>query len=241
VNVNRNVVVRSVNYDNIKAYNSVHRDVTFENRARIESRNEPFRAGQPSQTPNKRVDGRGNGRGNHFGARSQPSFQTQPQQPQGSSNTGLEHTNQAASNVEPSRPQPPNERMDGREDRRGNQFGAHRQPSVQTQPQQPQGSSHTGLEHTNQAASNVEPSRPQPPNERMNAREDGARNQPSARPEQTTRILPQPSTQGAPSAATATRPSTEDHPRARQKGQQQQQKHGEGAGSKGQDNGGGKN
>ncbi len=63
VNVNRNVVDHHVDYGNVERYNSVHRDVTYENRARIESdrtRNEPPRAGeQPQPRPvNERVEER---------------------------------------------------------------------------------------------------------------------------------------------------------------------------------------
>ena len=61
VNMNRKVVDRHVDYDNVKRYNSVHRDVDYENRARMEAarvRNEPRRVGQQPQpdAANERMD-----------------------------------------------------------------------------------------------------------------------------------------------------------------------------------------
>ena len=139
VNVNRNVVDHHVDYGNVERYNSVHRDVTYENRARIESdrtRNEPPRAGeQPQPRPvNERVDDRGNdrgnepgargndkgnGRGNDFGARNQPSArpeqptQTAPQPtPQRPNDASFGRANQVPPNVQQPRPQPANDKRE---------------------------------------------------------------------------------------------------------------------------------
>jgi len=89
VNVNRNVVDRHVDYENVKRYGSVHRDVGYENRERFESnrvRNEPPRGSeQPQLQP---VNERVNDREDERGIRNQPPFRGQPPQPQEPRNTG---------------------------------------------------------------------------------------------------------------------------------------------------------
>ncbi len=194
VNVNRNVVDHHVDYRNVERYNSVHRDVTYENRARIESnrtRNEPPHASeQPQPRPvNERVDDRGNdrgnGKGNDFGARNQPS--ARPEQPaqtasqptsQRPDEKSFGRANQVPPNVQQPQPQPANERAN-EGNGRGNDFGARNQPSArpeqpaQTAPQPapqrpPQSPNEKSFGRANQVPPNVQQPRPQPANERVN-------------------------------------------------------------------------
>ena len=165
VTVNRNVVDRHVDYDNVQRYNSVHHDVTYENRERIEAsrvRNEPRRFGQqPQPQPaNERVDDR-----DERGSRTEHP-----------DNARFERPNQAAPNAEQPRPQPANERVDSRDDR-----GFRSQPSSQGQPAAPQHPNNASFERPNQAPPNAEQPRPQPANERVDSRDDrGFRSQPSS-------------------------------------------------------------
>jgi Protein of unknown function (DUF3300) len=163
VNVNRNVVDRHVDYDNVQRYNSVHHDVTYENRERIEAsrvRNEPRRFGQQPQPANERADDRDD-RG----------FRTEHP-----NNARFERPNQAAPNAEQPRPQPANERVDDRDDR-----GFRNQSSPQAQPAGPEHPDNARFERPNQAAPNAEQPRPQPANERVDDRDDrGFRGQPSS-------------------------------------------------------------
>ncbi len=168
VNVNRNVVARHVDYDNVKRYNSVHRDVTYENRARIEGtrvRNEPPRVGQqPRPEPaNERVDDRENDRNFHT---------------EHPDNARFERPNQAPPNAEQPQSQPANVRVDDRENDRG--FSG--QPSSQGQPAAPQHANNASFERPNQAPPNSEQPQPQPANVRVDDRgnDRGFRGQPSS-------------------------------------------------------------
>ena len=174
VNVNRNVVDRHVDYDNVKRYNSVHRDVTYENRARIEAtrvRNEPPRASQQPrpQPANERVNDR-----DDRGFRNQPPVQGQPARPERPDNARFERPSQTPPNTEQPRPQPANERVNDRDDR-----GFRNQPPVQGQPARPERPDNARFERPSQTPPNTEQPRPQPANERVNDRDDrGFRNQP---------------------------------------------------------------
>lgn len=172
VRVNQSVVERHVDYDNVKRYNTVHHDITYENRARIEAtrvRNEPPRVGQQPrpQPASERV----NDRDDH-GVRNQPA---RPEHPD---NARFERPNQTPPKVEQPRPrpQPANERVNDKDDRsfRG-------QPSSQGQPAETQRPNNARFERPNQTPPNAEQSRPQPANERVNNRDDrGFRGQPPA-------------------------------------------------------------
>ncbi|HYL61981.1 MAG TPA: DUF3300 domain-containing protein [Candidatus Methylomirabilis sp.] len=167
VNVNRNVVDRHVDYDNVQRYNSVHREVTYENRARIEGarvRNEPPRVGQqPRPEPaNERVDDRDD-RGFH------------PEHPD---NARFERPNQTPPNAEQPQPQPANERVDHSE----NDHGFRGQPSSQGQPAAPQYPNNASFERPNRVPPNAEQPQHQPANERVDDSENdhGFRGQPSS-------------------------------------------------------------
>ncbi len=204
VNVNRNVVDRHVDYHNVQRYNSVHHDVTYENRERIEAtrvRNEPRRVGQQPrpQPANEKV----NDRENDHGFRNEHP-----------DNTRFEHPNQAPHNAEQPRPQPANEKVNDRE----NDHGFRGQPSSQGRPAAPQHPDNTRLERPNQAPPTEESPQTRPTGERMNDRENdrNIRNQPSATP--AARTAPQPN-QAAPTAHGA-------HPAAENQPKVQQQQHG---------------
>jgi hypothetical protein len=215
VNVNRNVVDRHVDYDNVRRYNSVHHDVTYENRERIEAtrvRNEPRRVGQqPQPQPaNERVNDR-----DDRGFRNQSSPQAQPAGPEHPDNARFERPNQAPTSTEQPRSQPANEKVNDRDDR-----GFRGQPSSQGQPAAPQHPNNASFERPNQAPPTAASPRPRPTGERMNDRENdrNIRNQPSATP--AARAAPQPN-QAAP-AAHAAHPAAENQPKV----QQQQREHG---------------
>jgi Protein of unknown function (DUF3300) len=245
VNVNRNVLVRQVNYENVNRNNSVHRDVNFDNRARIESdraRNEQWRANQ-RQPSNDGVNERGNGNGNQFGVRKQPSYDVQPTQPQAPSNVGSERPNEPPSNAEP-RPEVPNERVNERGNGVGNQFGVRNQPSSDRQPTQPKAPSNVSFERPNSTPSNAASSRPQAPNVPVDERGNGVGNQFGVRsqspitPAQPARTSPQtPRPQAVSGAPTAAHP-IENQPRAH--AQQKETQPREGAGNKGKENSGDK-
>ena len=214
VNVNRNVVDRHVDYDNVQRYNSVHHDVTYENRERIEAarvRNEPRRIGQQSrpQPANERVNER-----DDRGFRGQPSSQGQPAAPQHPDNARFERPSQAPPSTEQSRPQPANERVNERDDR-----GFRGQPSSQGQPAAPQHPNNASFERPNQAPPTAASPWPRPTGERMSDRENdrNIRNQPSATP--AARTAPQPN-RAAPAAPSAAHPAAENQPKV------QQQQHG---------------
>ena len=202
VNVNRRVVDRHVDYDNVRRYTSVHHDVTYENRERIEAarvRNEPRRVGQqPRPEPaNERMDDRENDHGFRH-----------------PDNTHFERPNQVPHNAEQPRPQPANEKVNDRE----NDHGFRGQPSSQGQPATPQHPNNASFERPNQALPTAESPQTRPTGERMNDRESdrNIRNQPSATP--AARTAPQPN-QAAPAAHGA-------HPAAENQTKVQQQQHG---------------
>ena len=165
VNVNRTVVDRHVDYENVQRYNSVHHDVTYENRERSEAvrvRNEPRQVGQQPrpQPANERVDERDD----HAFRAGQPD------------NTRSERPNQAPPNAEQPRPQPANQRVDDRDDR-----GFRGQPSSQGQPSVPQHPNNASFVRPNQAPPDAEQPRPQPANQRVDDRDDrGFSGQPSS-------------------------------------------------------------
>jgi Protein of unknown function (DUF3300) len=144
VNVNRHVVDRRVNYDNLRRYDSVHRDVHYENRARIESsrsRNDPPHARQEFRPQPARESA--NDRGHIQNKHDQPDFRESPRG-QHSDNTRFEHANQNTPAVEHPRPQPANERVNDRGDDRSirKQISARPEQPVRTAPQaSPQASS----------------------------------------------------------------------------------------------------
>jgi hypothetical protein len=237
VNVNRTVLHRHVDYENVNRYNSVHRDVTYENRARIESRrvrNEPPRANQQPQwqTPNERVDDRDNARDD----RHQPSFRGPSPQHERPSEAGFERTRQTPPNVEQPRSQP----ADVKADDRGNARGEGHQPSFRGPSPQHERPSEAGFERTRQTPPNVEQPRSQPADARVNEKgnDRSIPTQPSPRLEQPARTPPQSPSHAAPAASPAASPaahhSTEDQPRAQQQRQQQRE---HGAENKSKDNG----
>ena len=204
VNVNQNVVDRHVDYDNVQRYNSVHHDVTYENRERIEAtrvRNEPRRVGQQPrpQPANEKVDGRENDHG----------FRTEHP-----NNASFERPNQAPPNAEQPRPQPANEKVNDRE----NDHGLRGQPSSQGQPAAPQHPNNASFERPNQAPPTAASPQTRPTGERMNDRENdrSIRNQPSATP--AARTAPHP--HHAAPAAHGAHPAAENQPKV------QQQQHG---------------
>ena len=206
VNVNRNVVDRHVDYDNVRRYNSVHHDVTYENRERIEAtrvRNEPRRVGQQPRPQPARE--RGNDRENDHGSR--------PEHPD---NARFERPNHAPPpNVEQPRPQPARERGNDRE----NDHGSRSQPSSQGQPAAPQHPNNASAERPNQAPPTAASPQTRPTGERMNDRENDRNigKQPSATP--AAKTAPQPN-QAAP-AAHGAHPAAENQPKVKQ------QQHGE--------------
>ena len=208
VNVNRNVVDRHVDYDNVRRYNSVHHDVTYENRERIEAtrmRNEPRRVGQQPrpQPENERVNDRENGHG----------FRTEHPD-----NTRFERPNHAAPNAEQPRPQPAIEKVDNRE----NDHGSRSQPSSQGQPGAPQHPNNASSERPNQAPPTAASPQTRPTGERMNDRENdrNIHNQPSATP--AAKTAPQPN-QAAP-AAHGAHPADENQPKVKQQQQPEDKK-----------------
>jgi hypothetical protein len=215
VNVNRNVVDRHVDYDNVRRYNSVHRDVTYENRERIEAtrvRNEPRRVGQQPrpQPANERV--------NH---RDDRGFRTEHPD-----NARFERPNQAPTSTQQPLSQPANEKVNDRE----NDRGFRGQPSSQGQPAAPQHPNNASFERPNQSPPTA--GSPRPAGERLNDRENdrNIRNQPSAMP--AARTAPQPN-HAAPAAPPAAHPATENQPKV----QQQQREHGADKKSKDKDEG----
>jgi hypothetical protein len=199
VNVNRNVVDRHVDYDNVRRYNSVHHDVTYENRERIEAtrmRNEPRRVGQQPrpQPENERVNDRENDHG----------FRTEHP------DNRFERPNHAAPNAEQPRPQPAIERVDNRE----NDHGSRSQPSSQGQPVAPQHPNNASSERLNQAPPTAASPQTRPTGERINDRENdrNIHNQPSATP--AAKTAPQPN-QVAP-ATHGAHPAAENQPNVKQ-------------------------
>ena len=216
VNVNRNVVDRHVDYDNVRRYNSVHHDVSYENRERIEATrvpNEPRRMGQQSrpQPANERVNER-----DDRGFRSQPSSQGQLAAPQHPDNARFERPNQAPTSTEQLRAQPTNERVNERDDR-----GFRSPPSTQGLPAAPQHPNNASFERPNQAPPTAASPLPRPTGERMSDRENdrNIRSQPSATP--AARTAPQPN-RAAPAAPSTAHPTAENQPKV----QQQQRGHG---------------
>jgi Protein of unknown function (DUF3300) len=115
VYVNRRVVERRVDYDNVKRYDSVHRDVHYENRARMESnrfRHEPPRGGQ-DQRPQPAME-RANDRGNDRNARNRPEFREEPSRRQPLNDTRYERTNPNPPAAEKQRVQPAIEKTNER-------------------------------------------------------------------------------------------------------------------------------
>jgi len=246
VHVNRNIVDRHVDYDNVRRYNSVHHDVTYENRERFEAtrvRNEPRRVSQEPrpQPANERVNDRGNDRG----------FRTEHPD-----STRFERPNQVAPNAEQPRPRPAIEKVDNREndhgsrrehldntrverpnqaapnaeqprprpaiekvDNRENDHGSHTQPSSQGQPAAPQHPNNAGSEGQKQAPPTAASPQTKPTGERMNDRgnDRNIHNQPPATP--AAKTPPQPN-QAAPTAHGA-HPAAENQPKVKQ------QQHGE--------------
>ena len=151
INVNRRVVDRHVDYANVRRYNSVHHEVSYENRERIEENrehNEMRRVDrQPRPQPaNERV----NDRDNHgFGA-------------EHPDNARFERPNQAPPNTEQPRPQPANEHVN---DRDVHSFGVEHPDNAR-------------FERPNQAP--LTTASPQPVEERMNNKVGNSPNQPSA-------------------------------------------------------------
>ena len=199
VNVNRTVVDRHVDYENVQRYNSVHHDVTYENRERSEAvrvRNEPRQVGQQPrpQPANERVDERDD----HAFRAGQPD------------NTRSERPNQAPPNAEQPRSQPANQRVDDKNDR-----GFSGQPSSQGQPAVPQHPNNASFVRPNQAPPDAEQPRPQPANQRVDDKENdrNIRNQPSATP--AARTAPQPS-HAAPAVPPAAHPAAENQPKVQQ-------------------------
>ena len=223
VRVNQNVVERHVDYDNVKRYNSVHHDVTYENRARIEAtrvRNEPPRVGQqPRPQPvNERVNDKDR---DDRGLRDQPTSQAQPARPEHPDNARFDRPNQTQPNAVQPRPQPANERVNDRDDR-----GFRNQSSVQERPAAPQQPNNAGFGRPSQTpptAAQPQP-RPQPASERVNSREND-RNIRNQSPEPPARTAPQPPPQAAAAPPPAAHPSAENQPRVQQQ-QKQQQEHG---------------
>ncbi|OLE49411.1 MAG: hypothetical protein AUG46_00450, partial [Acidobacteria bacterium 13_1_20CM_3_58_11] len=157
VNLNRNVVHRHVDYDNVQRYNSVHHDVTYKNRERIEDtrgRSEQRRVGQQRwpQSANEKVHDRENDHG----------FRTEHPD-----NARFEHPNHAPLNAEQRRPQPANEKVHDREYDQG--FHTEHPDNAR-------------IERPNHAPLNAEQRRPQPANEKVHDREydQGFRGQPSS-------------------------------------------------------------
>jgi hypothetical protein len=204
VKVNRNVVDRHVDYHNVQRYNSVHRDVTYENRERIEAtrvRNEPRRVGQQPrpQPANEMVNDRKNDHG------------FRPEHPD---NTRFGRPNHAPPNAEQPRPQPANEKVNDRK----NDHSFRGQPSSQGQPAAPQHPNNASFERPNQAPPTAASPQTRPTGKRMNDRvnDRNVRNQPSATP--AARTDPQPN-QAAPAARGA-------HPAAENQSKAQQRQHG---------------
>ena len=204
VNLNRNVVHRHVDYDNVQRYNSVHHDVTYKNRERIEAtrvRSEQRRVGQQrrQQSANEKVNDRENDHG----------FRTEHPD-----NARFERPNQAPPNAEQRRPQPANEKVNDRE----NDHGYRGQPSSQGQPAARQHPNNASFERPNQAPPTPASRQTRPTGEQMNDRENdrNMRNQPLATP--AARTAPQPN-QAAPAAHGA-------HPAAKNQPKVQQQQHG---------------
>ena len=248
VNVNRNVVDRHVDYDNVKRYDSVHRDVHYENRERFESnhsRHEPPPRGsqQPRPIPaNDRVNDR-----DDRGFRNEHP-----------DNARFERPNQAPPNAEQPRPQPANEKVDEKQNDRSfrtehpdnarferpnqaptsaeqprpqpanekvnerqNDRGSRGQQSSQGQPAAPQHPNNASFERPNQAPQTAPSPQPRPAVERMNEKENdrNGRNQSSGMP--ASRTAPQPN-QAAPAALSAAHPTAENQPKLHQ----QQREHG---------------
>jgi Protein of unknown function (DUF3300) len=239
VNVNREVLYRHVDYDNVRRYNSVHRDVTYENRARIESEHNWNQSRRPSpqsgwQHADQRPDDRGVGRGNEQGNRDQQPFRgdrRESSQPRNDTNAH-DFKNQAPSNGDQTRWQHPNERATGRDNGRWNSFGAQdRQPIQQdSRPtQRPDGIN--ANQRINHAPENIEPPQRQNPNQRPNNREaergneQGARSQRPASPVQPATTEPNSSRRASSMARDGGHPSGGNQARARQH-QQEQNRHG---------------
>ena len=200
VNLNRNVVDRHVDYDNVQRYNSVHHDVTYKNRERIEAtrvRNEPRRASQQpwAQPAHEKVNDRENDHG----------FRTEHPD-----NARFERPNHAPPNAEQPRPQPANEKVNDRE----NDHAFRGQPSSQGQPAAPQHPNNASFERPNQAPPTAASPQTRPTGERMTDRDNerNIRNQPSATP--AARTAPQPN-QAAP-AAHGTHPAAENQAKVQQ-------------------------
>lgn len=140
--VNRNVMNRHVDYDNVRRFNSVHRDVTYENRARFQpdrARHELPRVRQHPQwqPPNERGEDRGEDRGSDRGARNRQSFQERSRWSKHPKDATFERKNQTPPEVEQPQRHPSygRENVDGRGDDREEGRGARNQrPVHQIQP-----------------------------------------------------------------------------------------------------------
>ena len=133
VYVNRRVVERRVDYDNVKRYDSVHRDVHYENRGRMESnrfRHEPPRVGQELRA--QPATERANDRGNDRNVRNRPEFREEPSRRQPFNDASYER-------MHPNPPAPENPRVQPaieNTNERGNDRSIRNQPSAR--PEQPQ-------------------------------------------------------------------------------------------------------
>ena len=136
VNLNRNVVHRHVDYDNVQRYNSVHHDVTYKNRERVEAthvRSEQRGVGQQRrpQSANEKV----NDRENDHGYRGQPSSQGQPAARQHPNNASFERPNQAPPTAASRQTRPTGEQMNDRENDRNIRNQPSATPAARTAPQ----------------------------------------------------------------------------------------------------------
>jgi Protein of unknown function (DUF3300) len=133
VYVNRGVVERRVDYDNVKRYDSVHRDVHYDNRARMESNrfnHEPPRGGQElrAQPAKERANNGGNDRNDH----NRTEFREEPSRRQPLNDASYERAQPNPPATEKPRVQPAIEKTN----ERGNDRSIRNQPSAR--PEQPQ-------------------------------------------------------------------------------------------------------
>lgn len=218
IRVNQAVLDRHVDYDNVRRYKSVHRDVNYDNRARAESRrfrNQPPRGAEQQRwhSFNVRENRGGYDRGDH----NRPAVQEEPQRQQRPDNGRFERTNQTPRNMQQSRPLPSFERTNDR----GNARGNRNRPSVRKEPPQQQNPGNGRFERTNQIPTNREQPRSQPAVGRMTDRGNG--NHPEARHEQPVSAAPPHASRGAEAASPAVMHSSTAHSKARPQGQQERQ------------------
>jgi len=251
--VNRNVVDRHVDYDKVQHFNSVHHDVTYENRERIEAsrvRDETRHIGkQPlPERANERVndrDDRGSRNEHPDNARMERPNQAPPNaeqtRPQTANervndrddhsirnehldNARIERPNQAPTSTEQPQPQSANEKVNDRK----NDRGFRGQPSSQGQTAAPQHPNNASFERPNQASPTA--ASPQPAGVRMNdsGNDRNVRNQLTATPAPRTAPQTNPAAPAAPPAA---------HHAAENQQKVQQQQHGADKKSKDKDEG----